>query len=90
MASTARILYEVEKKYGRFADAPQIAVALYAAYLLDGGSPDDETAFGVYIDSVDDLDLVTKRIEGILTDPTSGEDGTRSSVSPSPSPESGD
>jgi hypothetical protein len=89
MVSTARVLYEVERRVGPISSAPQIEVALYAGYLLDGGTPGDEAGFDVYIDGAD-IAAVTAQLDGILGDPTVGETGgTPSSASPSPSPADG-
>jgi hypothetical protein len=74
MVSTARVLYELERRFGAISDATSrpISVALYADYLLEGGDPDDEDGFQTHIDGVEDLESVTKRVETLLADPTDG------------------
>lgn len=88
MRSSARILYEVEKRLGRLSEAPQFETALYAGWLMDGGDPADEAGFQAYIDSGVDLAALNEQLEEIMGDPTTG-DATQSSRSPSLSPDSG-
>lgn len=66
--SKARVLIEIERRYGTAPDG--VEPSLYGAYLLEGGKAGDDKAFEAFIDQQDDIEALAEEVSAALDSPT--------------------